>query len=348
MYRLALAAAVIGCGSSHPAAQSAPAAATAAPPGPRTYKTETIALPGSTADGVAMDYLLYNPRTKSVWVPAGNTAGVDVIDTATRAIKRVEFPTKEIEMRGQKRIVGPSSATLGEHVVYIGNRADSSVCAVDDTSLVKGACGTLDASPDGIQYVAATKEVWVTTPRDKSIRVLDATTLAQKARIALDGAPEGFAADSTRKRFYTNLEDKDLTIAIDLASHETVATWKTGCGEEGPRGIRLAEPEGVLFVACTAKLEALDVAHDGAVLASVDVGEGVDDFDYAPANSMLYVGAAKAGELTVVQVGDRGRVLAKIAQVATAPGARNGVVDADGRVYLSDRKGGQLVVAIPQ
>jgi DNA-binding beta-propeller fold protein YncE len=316
------------------------------PDKPLAFHVESIALPGATADGVAMDYLLFDPRTKTIWVPAGNTGAVDVVDVGTRAIKRVEFPTKEVEGRGgQKRVVGPSSATLGDGVVYVGNRADSTVCAVDEASLAKGTCGALDSSPDGIQYVAPTKEVWVTTPRDKSIRVLDAATLAQKARIALDGAPEGYALDVKRGRFYTNLEDKDKTLAIDLASRAIVATWEPKCGEEGPRGLRLDEAAGVLFVACTARVEALDVAGNGAVIASVDVGEGIDDFDYA--RGLLYVGAAKAGTLVVARVADNGRTLAKVAQIATGEGARNGVVDGDGRVYLADRKGGRLVVAVP-
>src|SRR5207344_1714497 len=99
--------------------------------------------------------------------------------------------------------------------------------------------------------------------------------------------------DATRNRFYTNLEDKDLTLAIDLTSHATVATWKPACGEAGPRGLRMAEAEGFLVVACTAKIETLDVGHDGAIIGSVDTGAGVDDLDYIPANHMVYVGAAK-------------------------------------------------------
>jgi len=187
-------------------------------------------------------------------VPAGNTAVVDVIDVPTGKVSRIEgFPTREVERRGVKRLIGPSAAALGDTgTVYVGNRGDSSVCAVDETKLTRGTCVTLDSTPDGIAYVARTREVWVTTPRDKSLRVLDAATLVQKARIELEGAPEGFAADNTRGRFYTNLEDKDLTLAIDLATRKVVATWKPACGEAGPRGLRLADAEGILLVACTA------------------------------------------------------------------------------------------------
>ncbi|HWU87847.1 MAG TPA: hypothetical protein VN253_11255, partial [Kofleriaceae bacterium] len=252
---LAIVVSAAGCRSGHPAASpAAPApggtvtAGAARPSGP--YQVTSIPLPGGSPDGVFLDYLAFDPATGLVWVPAGSTGSVDVLDTATRKLTRIEgFQTREMERNGRKRVVGPSSVTIGPGVVYVGNRGDSSVCAMDARVPARGACGTLDAMPDGIAYVAATNEVWVTTPRDKSLRILDGKTLAQKARLAFDGEPEGFAVDGTRGRFYTNLEDKDLTLAIDLKSHETVATWHPSCGEDGPHGLRLAEPDGLLFVA---------------------------------------------------------------------------------------------------
>jgi len=344
----------IACGSAPkeaPATPGAPAArAATAPAAPGPMVATTLALPGGGPDGILMDYLAYNPRTNTVWVPAGNTAAVDVVDVATGKIARVEgFATREVEGRGGvKRHVGPSAAALGDTgTVYVGNRGDSSVCAVDEKTLARGACIKLDQSPDGIAYVAKTKEVWVTTPRDKAIRVLDATTLVQKARIEFEGGPEGFAADNTRGRFYTNLEDKDVTLAIDLATRKTVATWKSGCGEEGPRGLRLADADGILLVACTAKLESLDIAHDGAVLGSIDTGEGVDDFDYSPADHRVYVGAGRAAKLTIATLDAKGG-LTLVATVATKEGARNGVLSRDGRVFLSHSKDSELVVVGPE
>ena len=323
----------------------------AAPPRATSYAAATatsVALPGAAAYGVAMDYIVFDPRTRTVWAPAGNTAAVDVVDIATHKIAQVTgFATREVERNGQKRTVGPSAAALGEPgTVYVGNRGDSSVCAVDEARLAIGTCGVLDSSPDGIAYVPRTHEVWVTTPRDNSIRVLDAVTLAQKARIAFDGAPEGFAVDATRNRFYTNLEDKDLTLAIDLTSRATVATWKPGCGEAGPRGLRIAEREGFLIVACTAKVEVLDAGHDGAILGSVDTGDGVDDIDYIPASHLVYAGAGRAARLTIAALGPTG-ALTPVTAVATKQGARNPAVASDGSVYLPNSGGGELVVVAP-
>src|SRR5271169_3955416 len=166
---------------------------------PSAVAVYSIALPGASSDGVLMDYLAYDRARRRVWVPAGNTASVDVIDVGTAQVTRIEgFPTAEIERKGTKRTVGPSSATVGDGVVYVGNRGDSSVCAIDADSLRRGPCLVLESMPDGLAYIAATKEVWATIPRERSIAIIDAATtgaLTRKATIRLDGQPEGFAVD---------------------------------------------------------------------------------------------------------------------------------------------------------
>jgi hypothetical protein len=87
-------------------------------------------------------------------------------------------------------------------------------------------------------------------------------------------------------------------------------------------------------VACSARAEVLDVAHDGKVLSSIDTGDGVDDIDYSPATHTLYVGAAKAAKLVIAHVDKNGH-LSIVAEVPTHAGARNGVVTKSGTVYLA-------------
>ena len=214
-----------------------------------------------------MDYLAYDRARHRVWVPAGNTGSVDVVDVADGRVVRVEgFPTAEIERHGTKRTVGPSSAAVGDAVVYVGNRGDSSVCAVEAKSLRVGPCVKLESMPDGLAYVAATKEVWVTTPGDKSITVIDAAAagaLTRRAKISLNGEPEGFAVDDARGVFYTNLEDKDRTLSIDIRTRQVTRTWLPGCGEDGPKGLAVDRGLDFLFVACRDRVMVLDAGHDG-------------------------------------------------------------------------------------
>ena len=316
-----------------------------------SYSVRMLPLPGATAAGVTMDYIAFDPATRSIWAPAGNTGLVAVVDTVTGEVRQIKgFATAEMGSDARKRVVGPSSVTVGDRVVYVGNRGDSTVCAFDDRSLARGACHRLDSMPDGLASVPGRSEVWVTTPRDKSIRVLDGKTLEQKAKLSFDGNPEGFAVDSKRGRFYTNMEDKDRTLAIDLETHKTVATWKPACGEDGPHGLRVDEGTGFLFVACSSRVETIDAGHDGAVLSSIDTGDGVDDIDYSAAKHLLYIGAAKASQLTIAKVDAHGKLTVK-ARVPTHLGARNPAVTDKGAVYLAHSNVGSLtdlVVVTPQ
>jgi DNA-binding beta-propeller fold protein YncE len=254
-----------------------------------------------------------------------------------------------MERRGKKRIVGPSSASVGDGVVYVGNRGDFTVCAVDATSLHKGACVKLESMPDGTAYVASAKEVWITTPRDKAIYVLDAATpgaLTIKTKMTFDGEPEGYVVDDARGVFYTNLEDKDRTLTIDIKRHEVTRTWMPGCGEDGPKGLALDRARQWLFVACADKVKVLDAAHDGKELSALATGDGVDNIDYVEARHELFAGAGRAARLVVAAVDAQGKLTAA-AIVATSKGARNAVATEDGTAYLTDALQGKILVVTP-
>jgi len=338
---------IAACG--HPATGPAtPVAAPATATAPAA--AHTIALPGASDGGVFLDYLAYDPAHQRVWVPAGGTGRVDVIDAKTGALTPIEgFATKEVERRGQKRTMGPSAATVGDGVVYIGNRADSSVCALDAVSLAKRGCVTLDSSPDGLQYVAATHEVWVTTPRDLSLRILDVTdpgAPAAKAVIKVDGEPEGFAIDNDRGVFFTNLEDKDRTLAIDVRTHAVTKTWQPSCGEDGPKGLAFDAPANHLIVVCPSSIETLDVARDGAVLSQLPVGDGLDAIALVATSHLVFAAAGRAEKMTVATLGSDGK-LSPVATVATAKGARNAVAAEDGTAFVADGPAAAILVVPP-
>ncbi|HWC15594.1 MAG TPA: hypothetical protein VG498_01195, partial [Terriglobales bacterium] len=306
------------------------------------YTVRTLALPDHGKGNITMDYIAYDPKTGFVWVPAINIGSVYVVDTSNDNVREISgFATNEIDLGGRKRTQGPSGVSVGNGVVYIGDRADSSICAVEEKTLTRKNCGHIDSTPDGVVYVAPMKEVWVTAPRDNSVRILDADTLAQKEKLTFEGRPEGYAVDAKRQRFYMNYEDKDLTTAIDLASHKTLAKWASSCGEDGPHGISLDENTAHLFVACSTQAEVLDAGHNGEKLSSMDTGNGVDDLAYSPVTHMLYVGAPRDARLTVATVDAAGK-LSMVAQVPTHEGARNGVVTNSGTVYLAHSQFGQL------
>jgi DNA-binding beta-propeller fold protein YncE len=322
-------------------------AADAAAPAPPAFAGKAIDLPGAPGNALFLDYLAYDRAHQRVWVPAAGSGAVDVIDVGDGdKLTRIDgFPTKEMERRGQKWLVGPTSASVGDGVVYVGNRGDSTICVVDAVTLKKGDCVTLDSMPDGTVWVASSKEVWVTAPRDEKIIILDASTPKLKvvASIKTDGQPEGYAPDAAHGLFYTNLEDKDKTLQIDVKTRKVVATWEPACGEDGPKGLALDHAKNFLMVACATGAKVLDAGHGGKVLGTITVGDGVDNIDYVEARHELYVGAARAAKLVVAKLGDDGSLTAG-ATFDTAPSARNGVATDDGVVYLADGKEAKILV----
>jgi DNA-binding beta-propeller fold protein YncE len=305
-----------------------------------------IALPGGPPAG--MDYLAYDGATGRLWVPAGNTGNVDVIDTGNGKVTTIGGFATAPSPRPGRPPMGPSSATVGDGVVWIGNRGDNQVCSFDARSLAKRACLHLPSMPDGLAYVAATHEIWVTTPRDHSLTILDVArkepTIA--ATLVLKGSPEGYAVDAQRGLFYTNLEDKDVTLAIDITKRLVTKQWPTTCGGDGPRGLAIDAARDHLFVACTDGAVTLDLARDGKAVGRLKTGGGVDNIDYLAGKQRLFVASPKAGTLTVAHVAKDGSL--SVERVATTTmGARNAMVDAKGVAYVPDSAGGQLFIIRP-
>ncbi len=346
--------------ASPPAAR--PSALAAAPAAPLRRASRPIPLPGSTGV-VHLDYLAADREAGRVWVPAGETGRVDVVDGRTGAVAAIEgFPTSEDEALGKKVVVGPTAVALGGGAAFIGNRGDGTICTIDERSLRRGSCLPVSAaglaeSPDGLAYVAPTRELWATLgappigirPAGPSILVLDASdpgALAPKGRVDVGGAAEGYAVDASRGVFYTNLVDRDRTLAIDVRTRRIAATWEPGCGREGPRGLAVDTVRNLVFVACTDRVVALDGSRPGAVLGALETGRGVDNIDYLEPRRELFVAAAEAATLTVVRVGDGGS-LTPVATGATARFARVVVADGDGRAYVADPAGGRILVFEP-
>jgi DNA-binding beta-propeller fold protein YncE len=306
-----------------------------------------ISLPGGPP--VGMDYLTYDRAANRVWVPAGNTGNVDVVDVATGTVTPIGGLATAPPRRPGRPRMGPSSATVGEGVVWIGNRGDNQLHGYDAKTLAAKGLVQLPSMPDGLAYVRATHELWVTTPGDKTLILtkVSGKTPGPLTTIKLEGAPEGYAVDEQRGIFYTNLEDKDRTLAIDVKTHKIVGDWPAGCGAEGPRGLALDSNHRWLFVACTNGAGVLDLDHGGKPLGRITTDGGVDNLDYDAQRRLLFVASGQGAALIIAHVDDGG-ALRKVSSVPTAKGARNPVLDARGTAYVEDSGNGRLLVVEPR
>ncbi len=325
------------------------------------YQIKKLPLPDANGF-VMLDYIAYDPAARRVWVPAGNTGRVDVIDTATDRMTAVEgFPVAEVELRGKPRKMGPSSVAVGDGVAYVGSRADSQVCVIDGNTLKKGECVAfspggkgMGAAPDGLIYIHATRELWGTSgappigiaAAERSIKIFSANPpnhLSPAGKVPLQGSAEGYAVDNTHGRFYTNLEESGQTVAIDVKKREVVSTWRS-CAD--PSGVAVDEKRGFVFVACSDHVIVLDSAHGGQVAGSVPIGEGVDNIDYSEENGLLYAAAAEAARLTIARIDDQGKPVS-VTVVPTTKGTRSVVAGTGGAAYLIDPLNGNILKAEP-
>ncbi len=320
-------------------------------------KYTPITLPG--AQGlVTLDYFAYDPGSNRLWVPAGNLGSVDVIDTNSNQVSQVSgFPTGQVQFKGKMRTMGPSSVTVGDGVVYVGSRADSRICVIEARTLKLGNCiafapasAGLASAPDGLIYIAATRELWATSgappvgvpAADKAMKILSASTPTQlqpAGKIPLPGSAEGYAVDNLHGRFYTNLEETGQTVAIDVKKRAIAATWRS-C--EDPSGVAVDSKRQFVFVACVDHVIVLDGAHDGRQLGSLDTGKGLDNIDYSEDAGLLYAAAATDAKLTIARVDDQGKP-SVVAVVPTVEGARSVVAGPKGSAYLIDPYGGRIL-----
>ncbi len=305
---------------------------------------DAVDLPGTGEVGI--DYMAFDSATGRLWVPSGGSGRVDVIDVKTGAVTSIaDQPTKA---HGERRS-GVSSASVADGVVFVGNRASQTLCRFDSKTLAAKGCVTLAASPDGVLWVPATREVWVTLPEVNSLAIISTAgpALTVAATITLQGSPEGYGFDAKRGLFYTNLEDGNQTVAIDVKTRKPKSSWKLDCGARGPRGLALDSERHQLFIACTNGLRVLD-GDTGHVLSSLETGEGVDNIDYLPSTHTVLVASGKSAVLSAIEISPKGEATLK-ATYPTAMGCRTVLTSSPTLAWLPDSRGHRVVrVALTQ
>ena len=178
-------------------------------------------------------------------------------------------------------------------------------------------------NPDAIIFDLASKRVFTFNGRSGDATAIDASAGTVAGTIPLEGKPEFAAADGAG-HVYVNLEDKSELLALDSQALKVANRWPLApC--EGPSGMAMDMEHSRIFIGCHNKLMAVVNAKNGAVVATLPIGQGVDANRFDPGAGLAFASCGD-GTLTVVHE-DTPDKYTVLESVATQRGARTMEVD---------------------
>jgi YVTN family beta-propeller protein len=180
-------------------------------------------------------------------------------------------------------------------------------------------------NPDAIIYDPASKHILAINHSGGSVTVIDPAALDRDpVTIAVVGTLEFAVADGAGHVF-VNVEDKDETVEIDSKANRVLAHWPLAPGH-APTGLSINIERQRLFVGCgNRKMIVLD-SQTGKVLATVEIGRGVDGTAYEPTLGVAMSANGRDGTISVVKETSAGNFVT-VATPKTLNGARTITVD---------------------
>ncbi|MFZ0964888.1 MAG: YncE family protein [Terriglobia bacterium] len=258
------------------------------------------------------DYLICDSEARRVYISRGTH--VMVLDADTYAVVG--------DLPGTDGVHGIALAPeLGRGFTSNG-RADTVTIFDLKTLRVLGTAPTGNG-PDAIVYDPASKRVFTFNGHGGDATAIDAASGKPAGTITLGGRPEFAAADGLG-HIYNNLEDQSELLQIDSHKLTITARWPLAPGES-PSGLAMDREHRRLFVGCHNKMMAVVDADSGKVLATPEIGQGVDANRFDPGTQLAFSSNGD-GTLNVVHE-DSPEKFTPVASVATQRGARTMALD---------------------
>lgn len=288
----------------------------------------TTNLPDISGD---MDHLAVDSAGQRLFVCAEDNGTVRIIDLKThkliRTLKGFETPHSILFLPDQKELY----ITDGSKDVKV---LDSDTFAVKKTiSTTPGADSIgVDRQNHRLYAVSGGKDVKMTT---SDISEIDTSAGKLVKEMPVNAAHvEAMALERNGRRLYVNVTDKNYLEVMNRDTGKTVAQWHIS---EARQNAPLAydEADKRLFVVCRdpGMLVVLD-SNTGKTVASFPTGQRADEVIYDALHHRVYVPAGEGNLYSYQQVdADHYKPLGS---VASAPGAKTGVLSPDGsRLYVS-------------
>jgi DNA-binding beta-propeller fold protein YncE len=221
------------------------------------------------------------------------------------------------------------------HRIYItdgGAGTTGGVHVYDGTTLRQLAFIPLKRDTDSIAYDPKTKYLYVVNGGGDAnesfsmYSVIDTTQDKKLADIKVDGDTlEASVVDPDSSRIFVNNPAKNEVDVINRETRSVETAWPIRMATKNV-AMALDAAGHRLFVACrSGKIVVLD-SQTGKELQSLDIGMGVDDLIFEPATRRIYASTGGGTGSTAVYEELNQDNYKLLAEVATAPGAKNEVL----------------------
>ncbi len=268
-------------------------------------------------------------------ITLGGEGGWDYItfDSPTRRLF-ISRQTKVIVLDvDSEKVVGEIPNTEGVHGIalahefnrgFTSNGRASTVTIFDMKTLAVIDTVKAGTNPDAIVYDPASKRVFAVNGRSSNSTAIDAATGKVVGTIALSGKPE-FAVSDGAGHVYVNIEDKSEMWQIDSQKLTATKHWSLSPCKE-PSGLAMDLEHRRLFSGCDNKMVAVVDADTGKVIATPEIGDGVDANGFDPGTGFAFSSNGESGTLTVIHE-DTPDKYAVVENVPTQKSARTMTLD---------------------
>jgi len=268
------------------------------------------------------DYLVYDSNSGRLYVSHGDR--LTVLDGTSGAILgNVEGIT------GGTHGIGISAATGKGYTV---DGAAGVAVAFDLKTLKTGAHIKADSDADGIAFDPVSGHVFVVDGEPGKLTVIDPKTDAAIATIDLGGKLEYPVADNSGK-IYVNGEANKEIVRVDTANNKVEAHWPIpGC--TSPHGLAIDTTAHRLFASCLNAVMTIVNADNGAVVATLPIGQGTDGAAFDPKRKLIF-SSNNDGTLSVIGEVDP-QTFRSLGSIPTAVTGKNMTINpATGRLYVA-------------
>ena len=281
--------------------------ASAEPPAPLS-EVQVIPLPGVER---RIDHFAVDPAGKRLFVSALGNHTLEVLD--------VDAGKRITSIPGLREPQGVAYLPL-VHRIVVAMRTGS-VASFDDEKYARQATLAKLGDSDNLRYDATVDQLWLGYG-EGAIAVLDPATLKLGTRIPVGGHPESFRLEEHGPRIFVNVPDKREVLVVDRDKKSAVMHIPLGPTANYP--MWLDESGHRLFVGVRrpAQLLVFDTTT-GKRLAAVPCVGDTDDLFYDAHRDRVYVIGGE-GYVDVFDAAASGNY-ARIAHIATRPGARTGL-----------------------